>query len=313
MIRLLLPLVAALLLGACSTTERSAQADVRLIALSFDDVPRTRGPWFSHDERTARLIASLDAADVDTAVFFLNPGGLSMPDKAGGEERIAAYVAAGHLIANHTQTHRRLAATDLDAWLADVDAAEAWLDGREGYRPWLRYPYLDEAGEDAAKRDASRAAFRQRGLRKAWVSVNASDWVFEDAAIRHEREAIPYDREALGALFVEHHVAAARFYDALARRVEGRAVPHMMLLHETDLSALYVDELVEALGADGWTIVSPDRVYADPAYDAWPVTDWAGGTLFEQLAWQKELAEPRWFDGNNEEKLLVAIEQRIAR
>ena len=87
----------------------------------------------------------------------------------------------------------------------------------------------------------------------------------------------------------------------------------MMLLHETDLSALYVDELVEALGADGWTIVSPDRVYADPAYDAWPVTDWAGGTLFEQLAWQKELAEPRWFDGNNEEKLLVAIEQRIAR
>ncbi|WP_265561802.1 polysaccharide deacetylase family protein [Sphingomicrobium arenosum] len=313
MIRLFCIALAGLFATACATTQPAAAAGDKLIALSFDDVPRTRGPWLSHDERTRRLIAALDEANVDQAVFFLNPGGITMEGKEGAGERIAAYVKAGHLIANHTQTHARLSSTDLDEWLAGVDAAEEWLEGREGYRAWLRYPYLDEGARDGAKRDASRRAIHERGLRKAWVSVNASDWVFESAAITYERENRPYDREALGAAYVDHHVAAAEFYAELAERVAGRPVPHMMLLHETDIAAFYVDDLVAALRAKGWTIVSPDIVYADPAYDAYPVTDWSGGTLFEQLAWQADLPEPRWFDGNNEEALKTMIDERIAR
>ncbi|MCJ8191702.1 polysaccharide deacetylase family protein [Sphingomicrobium aestuariivivum] len=313
MIRPLLFLLLAFQLAACSTAAPPSPVPDKLIALSFDDVPRTRGPWLDHDVRTRRLIASLDNAGVDEAVFFLNPGGIAMAGKEGAEDRIDAYVAAGHLIANHTQTHRRLSATDLNAWLADVDAAEAYLEGRKGYRPWLRYPYLDEGARDAAKRDASRRAIHERGLRKAWVSVDGYDWLFERVAGEHERDGRPYDRAALAELYIEHHLSAANFADALARRLHGRAVPHMMLLHETDLAALHVDDLVTALRTDGWTIVSPDRVYADPAYGAWPLTDWAGGTLFEQLAWQQELPEPIWFDGNKEDALRATIEARIAR
>ena len=41
-------------------------------------------------------------------------------------------------------THPRLSQTDIDTNIADIDAGEAWLRGREGYRPWFRYPFLDE-------------------------------------------------------------------------------------------------------------------------------------------------------------------------
>ena len=41
-----------------------------------------------------------------------------------------------------------------------VDAAELWLKGRPGYRPWFRYPFLDEGGRDKAKRDAVREGLK---------------------------------------------------------------------------------------------------------------------------------------------------------
>ena len=36
------------------------------------------------------------------------------------------------------------------------------------------------------------------------------------------------------------------------------------MLHESDLAALFVDDLVDALVQDGWEIVSMDEAYADP-------------------------------------------------
>lgn len=44
------------------------------IALTFDDIPRARGAFFTPDERTARLIASLKRAGVRQAAFFVTPG-----------------------------------------------------------------------------------------------------------------------------------------------------------------------------------------------------------------------------------------------
>ena len=129
----------------------------KMIALSFDDVPRGRGAFFTPEERTKRIIAELKEAKAPQAAFFVVPGVIGQGDGVGGAERIAAYVAAGHVIANHSNSHKRLSATDTAAYLADIDAAEIWLKGRPGYRPWFRFPFLDEGGKDKAKRDALRA------------------------------------------------------------------------------------------------------------------------------------------------------------
>ena len=64
------------------------------IALTFDDVPRQRGAFFTPDERSAKLIAGLRDSGVRQAAFFVVPGRLALSDGVGGEARIAAYVAA---------------------------------------------------------------------------------------------------------------------------------------------------------------------------------------------------------------------------
>ncbi|HNW19265.1 MAG TPA: polysaccharide deacetylase family protein, partial [Sphingorhabdus lacus] len=99
----------------------------RRIALTFDDIPRQRGAFLAPDERTEKLVATLKAAGVEQAAFFVNPGRLSNPDGAGGEARIATYVAAGHVIANHSFNHKRLSEVTAEEYLTDIDATEAWL------------------------------------------------------------------------------------------------------------------------------------------------------------------------------------------
>ena len=75
------------------------------IALSFDDVPRQAGAFFTPDERTRELIAALQRGGVRQAGFFVTTGNLERPHGVGGEARIDAYVGAGQIIANHSATH----------------------------------------------------------------------------------------------------------------------------------------------------------------------------------------------------------------
>ena len=148
--RWLLPLLILLLLPVPAAAQK-------MIALSFDDVPRARGAFFTPQERTKRIIDALHRVDAPQAVFFVVPGQIGHDDGVGGEARINAYVAAGHAIANHSNSHRHLGEMSAEDYLADIDAAEAWLRPHAAYRPWFRFPFLDEGGKDKAKRDAVRA------------------------------------------------------------------------------------------------------------------------------------------------------------
>lgn len=262
------------------------------IALSFDDVPRQRGAFFTPEERTAKLIAALRQAKVRQAVFFVNPGRLDTPDGAGGEQRIAAYAAAGHAIANHSFSHPHLSERTADEFLADVDKAEVWLKGRPGYRPWLRFPFLDEGGKDKAKRDAVRAGLAARGLRNGYVTADGSDWHLEQLTIDAKAAGKPMDMKALRRLYLQMQLSAAEYHDAMARSTLGRSPAHVLLLHETDLAALFIGDLVTELRRQGWTVITADQAYADPLRKAFPDVPFAYGTLTGAMAWEKDIDPP---------------------
>ncbi len=262
------------------------------IALSFDDAPRQRGAFFTPDERTERLIAGLRKAGVRQAVFFVNPGRLDSPDGAGGEARIMAYVSAGHVIANHSFSHPHLSAIPAEEFLADVDKAELWLKGRPGYRPWFRFPFLDEGGKDMAKRDAVRAGLAARGLRNGYVTADGVDWHLEQLAIDAARAGKAMDMKQLRRLYLQMQLSAVEYHDRMARSALGRSHAHVLLLHETDLAALFIPDLVAELRRQGWTVIPADEAYRDPLGKAFPNVPYAGGTLTGALAWEKDIDPP---------------------
>lgn len=299
-------LAASLVITAYSDTQianRKVQIAEQLsrqkrIAFSFDDVPRGPGAFLDLQKRPQLLLKELHDGGVDGAAFFANPGRVSGINK--GEESLAAYAAAGHVIGNHTQHHLALSAVSAPAFLTDVAAAETWLKPRANYRPWFRFPRLDEGRKDMAKRDAVRAGLKQLGVRNAYVTADGWDWFMESRAIEAKRAGRPMDMAALKKLYIETHVESANFSDRLAQRILGRRPVQILLLHETDLAAMYAGDLARALRADGWQIVSNDTAYADPMAQMVPDPEFADGTMLEMLAWEKGLSGDRWFPRNNE-------------
>jgi len=261
----------------------AAAQETKRIALSFDDVPRHAGGFMTTDRRAIALIAGLHEAGVEQAGFFVTTGNLENDDGEGGAARITAYVAAGHVIGNHSHSHTWLWQNAPADYIADLDRAEAWLADKPGKRPWYRFPYLDE-GRDAGRRDALRAALAERGLRNAYVTVDNYDWKIDDLARAAIAENRAFDLPALGELFVETIVRTANFNDEIAREVLGRSPAHVLLLHETDLNALFIVDLVAGLRAEGWTIITMDEAYADPIAATEPDTLYLGGGRVTALA-----------------------------
>lgn len=291
-----------------------AAAQEKRIALTFDDVPRGEGAWLTPDQRTKMLIAALKKSGVKQAAFFVTPGNLLEKYGEGGEKRIKAYVRAGHVIANHTFVHPQLSALTANAYLDDIDRADRWLKDRPGFRRWFRYPYLNEGRQDKEKRDAVRVGLAKRGYRNGYVTAESSDWFIESMASDAVKAGKAIDRDALRNLYVESHVQAANFYDALAIKTLGRSPAHVMLLHENDVAAYYIGDLVSALKADGWTIITADEAYADPLLlNAAPDVPSAQGALIELMAWEKKLPAPRWYERNDEAVLEKLFREQVLK
>jgi len=261
-----------------------AQAQKR-IAFSFDDIPRRPGAFMTVEQRAQRLIAALRRSGVRQAAFFLNPGHLDEPYGAGGEARIAAYVRAGHVIANHSFSHPSLSRVGAEAYLADIDRAGQWLRGRRGARPWFRYPFLDEGmRRDVATRDAVRAGLAQRGLINGYVTIDSYDWYLDDLANRARAAGQPMDMAALRDLYVEIVVEAAEFQDRLARETLDRQPVQVVLMHEIDLEAMFLPDAIAALRRRGWRIATMDEAYRDPIARVVPEARYLGGGRVAAIA-----------------------------
>ncbi|MFC4292641.1 polysaccharide deacetylase family protein [Sphingorhabdus arenilitoris] len=277
---------------AISPAYADTQSSARRVALSFDDIPRGEGAFMTMDDRTDKIIAALKGSGAAQVVFFLNPCKLSEAQGAGGEARIAAYVAAGHVIANHSCTHPQLSNSDTESYLADIDKAEAWLKGRPGYRPWFRFPYLDEGGADKVKRDAIRSGLAQRGLTNGYVTADGSDWNLEQLTLDARAAGKDMDMKALRKLYVASQMSALDYHDELAQLTLGRSPAHVLLLHETDLAALFLPDLIAEMKRRGWAIISADEAFADPINKAMPDVPFAAGTLTGSMAWERDIAPP---------------------
>lgn len=235
------------------------------IAITFDDSPTADSPLMTGEERSQHILQHLHSRRIPQVAFFV----LTKNITPGNEGRLRRYTQSGHLLANHSHSHYRIHEEGTREYIRDVGKADSILSLHSGYVKWFRYPYLDE-GRSVATRDSVRQALKALHLSNGYVTIDNYDWYLNHLFVQAESQKMEIKEDRLRKVYLEHIYNSIVFYDDIARRYLGRSPRHVLLLHENDLAARFLGDLIDLIREGGWTIISPREAYEDPISQALP-------------------------------------------
>jgi peptidoglycan/xylan/chitin deacetylase (PgdA/CDA1 family) len=256
------------------------------IAITIDDPNTYNTPGLSWKERDSLLLKTLNEQNVKAALFVC---GMRV-DNANGKELLNNWDEKGHLICNHSYSHFYYNAKSKtsEIFIADFKKGDSIISTYKNHSKYFRFPFLKE-GNTAEKRDSMRTTLKNEGYMNGHVTVDASDW-YIDSQITTElnkdlnSDLIPYEE-----YYIKHILNRANYYDSLARVVFQRNVKHTLLLHHSLLNALFLDELLIALKADGWQLIDAEEAFKDEVFQLQPNIEPCGESIIWQGAKQTEV------------------------
>ena len=230
------------------------------VAVTLDDLPFGYGQTLTITERrdaVARILAALDKHRVTATVFVI---GQAITDQNRG--LVDAVARAGHVVGNHSFSHRDLGAVASEDYILDIQK------GEEAINPWrtgaryFRYPLLRQ-GNTVEKRDAVLNWLGWHGIIVAPVTIDNDDFVYNQRLVDAKAAGRTLDvREE----YLSHMMEAVVQYDAKARTLMGRPIKQVLLLHMNYLNSLYLDELLQRLRDNGWSFITLEDALKDDVY-----------------------------------------------
>jgi peptidoglycan/xylan/chitin deacetylase (PgdA/CDA1 family) len=273
----------------------------RRVAVTMDDVNWAAIPEPFAESALARILEATGSRKAALLVIGRNVENIT------GRRILEAWSGAGHVIGNHTYDHRPLYQAGPEAFIDSIERNEPLLASYSTFRKWFRFPQLKE-GDSREARDAVRAFLDRTGYRNAQVTIDTSDWYY-DQRLRQRLESNPnYPVANFREPYIRHVLDRARYYDGLSVDVLGRSVRHTLLVHYNLLNALFLKDVLEALASQGFDTIDADEAYEDPVHRTRADTLPAGESLLWSIAHASGKYEARLRypgeDGDYEKPLL---------
>lgn len=254
------------LLG-CATAARSSDATAPAIAITMDDLPvhGVLPPGETRLSVAQKILAAFEAAGVPEVYGFIN--GYQLEREPGSEAALSAWTAAGHPLGNHTWAHLNLNRISTEQFDSEVARNEETLRrfGGGKLNMWLRYPYLAE-GNNPAKRDSARAVLARRGYRIAQVTMDYSDWQWNDAFVRCLAPGRESELAALDTAYLANVREIADQARALSRALYGRDVPYVLLTHVGYMEARMMPRVLDVYRQMGFRFTTLEAAQRDSIY-----------------------------------------------
>jgi peptidoglycan-N-acetylglucosamine deacetylase len=229
------------------------------IAITIDDAPSPNSKLFQKTERSQLLIQQLSKAKVSQVAFFVRG---EYADSQSGIQRLKMYANAGHLIANHFYHHWDLNKVEATEYSQDILKTERILKNIPNFKKWYRFPYLHE-GDTQEQRSQLQVFLKRHGYINGYVTVDIWDWYINQLLQKGIAKGLHFNKDNLQKVYLEHIWNAVEFYDGLAKTYITRPVKHTLLLHDNDVTTMFIKDLVDLLRNKGWTIISPEDVYTE--------------------------------------------------
>jgi peptidoglycan-N-acetylglucosamine deacetylase len=268
------------------------------VALTFDDLP-VHSPvpaGLTRTELMKQIVNTLRHSKGPPVYGFINAA--SLPEAEDHREALHVWRAAGLPLANHTYSHMDLHANDVAAFREQVIANEPVLEslmGQEDWR-WFRYPYLRE-GNTMEKRVAVRELLAERHYKIAQVTIDFQDYAYHAPYVRCLEKG---DLEAIQKLKESYLARAADTLtqsELVAKRIYGRDIKHVMLLHVGAFQPMMLPHLFSLLETREYKLVPLALAQSDPAYAEDSEAVLPNGTSFlDQMSIKRRLPRPDYWE-----------------
>ena len=245
----------------------------------MDDVNWDLIPDGLREQANQRLLAALEQHSVKTALFVIGSKG----DTPEGRAILGEWSGRGHRIGNHTWSHRWIDAVPEEQFAQDILRCDAFVRQFPTFFPYFRFPMLKEGGT-RERRDYMRAFLKSHGLRNGAVTIDASDWYYDQRLRKCMEERPHFDVNLFRQPYLDHLWDRANYYDGLAREVLGRGIPHTILLHYNLLNSYFLLDAMDMFQMRGWQLVDAERAFQDKVFRRQPDTVPAGESLVWALA-----------------------------
>jgi peptidoglycan/xylan/chitin deacetylase (PgdA/CDA1 family) len=249
------------------------------IAITMDDLNWQAIPEAMRREAGERILRALDRQTVRAALFVIGENG----DTPIGRPIVREWSKRGHMIGNHTWSHRWIDAVPAEQFGQDILRCDAFVRQFPTFRPYFRFPMLKEGGT-RERRDWMRAFLKQNGYRNGAVTIDASDWYYDNRLRKCMDERPNFDVNLFREPYLAHLWDRATYYDRLAREVLGRAIPHTILVHYNVLNSYLLGDVMDMFLMRGWQLVDAERAFQDEVFARQPDTVPAGESLVWALA-----------------------------
>jgi hypothetical protein len=199
-------------------------------------------------------------------------------------------------LGNHTYSHST--PKELPDWFADLHRNEPLLrdlqPGLEERWRVFRYPELRQ-GDSVEAHDAIRAHLAEHRYRIAEVTVDFGDFAWNEPYARCLARGDRGSIEELKRSFLQSAQTFLAFDDSFARRLFGRRIRHILILHAGAFDAVMLDELLTLYESGGVRWISFDDAQRDPVYRQDPrVAPTGGDILQEQVATAQQRRTIPW-------------------
>ncbi|HEY2857985.1 MAG TPA: polysaccharide deacetylase family protein [Terracidiphilus sp.] len=188
---------------------------------------------------------------------------------AHGQDILEAWINAGLDLGNHTYSHLDFDDHTVEEFEQEVISGEAGFlplmqaAGRSG--KFFRFPF-NHTGDTQEKHDAVAAFLAGRGYSQAPCTIETSDWMFNEA---YGRMLANRDRTAAARLradYLSFTEAQIDYFGKLNRQVVGYDPPQIMLIHDNQLNADVIEQLLGIFREKRYRFVTLSEAESDPVY-----------------------------------------------
>jgi len=261
----------------------TTMGQAKQLALSFDDGvnPDLNSQAVQINQQ---ILQQLKQHQLKSIIY---PSVIKIGDYAG-LQLVAEWGKQGHQIGNHSELHLNLNKDHISSqqYIAGIQRAEQVFRPLTGWTARYRFPFLKE-GNTLEKRDRVAAYLIQHHYQSGAVSIDASDWFYNQKYIAYQKQGQMQYLEKLKQAYIAHLLDRAAYYDQLAIETLGYSPKHVLLLHVNAINAAFLNDVIQAFQAYDWQLIDSEQAYSDALYQKHAKILPAGESIIWSLAKQK--------------------------